>query len=81
MGQMHKFKRTYTHCEGFRVTEGGEVRDFEFDTPKRLTSLTRASALARRKFGDASITIVALNPVSKSYVVDIDKLMEIAEEQ
>lgn len=77
---VHRFTIGGSKVKGFRVLPDGTVEDFEGTLQRFYQNLNRASLAARRKYHDASITITDLTPDKKHYKVDLDKLMEIAEE-
>lgn len=76
----HKF--TLGGCEvwGFRVEPNGAVVDFVGTLRNSYDDLKRASAAARRKYGDSTITITETRARKKRYRVELEKLLEIAEE-
>lgn len=65
-------------CSGFRVDPDGNVSDFDCVLDGNLRSLRRASAVARRKYHDSSITITNVETAVDNVKVDIDELKEIA---
>lgn len=75
----HKF--TLGGCEviGFRVEPDGAVADFIGTLRNSYDDLSRASAAARRKYGDSSITITETRSKKKRYRVELEKLLAIAE--
>lgn len=76
----HKF--TIGGCEvtGFRVEPDGAVADFTGTLRNSYTDIKRASAAARRKYGDSTITVTNTRTLKKRYRVPLDQLMQIAEE-
>lgn len=76
----HKFTLGGCRVDGFRVKPDGAVEDFSGTLRNSYTSLARASSAARRKYRDATITVTSVTPQKKRYQVDIDMLLEIAEE-
>lgn len=75
----HFFTLGGTRVSGFRVKPDGTVVDFEGTIRNRFSDLKRASAAARRKYGDSSITITEAVPEKTRYRVDLNALLQIAE--
>lgn len=75
----HFFTLGGTRVSGFRVKRDGTVVDFEGTIRNRYSDLKRASAAARRKYGDSSITIIKAVPEKTRYRVDLNALLQIAE--
>lgn len=75
--------RTFTiggcRVEGFRVEPDGAVADFTGTLRNNYKDLARASAAARRKYKDSSITICETVPQIKRYRVKLDELLKISE--
>lgn len=63
---------------GFRVSPEGEVSDFSGYLSRKYASLARATAAARRKYHDSSISIVEIEPKLHHFKVDEDQLMAIS---
>ena len=77
---MHTFTLGGSAIKGFSVASDGTVHDFTGTLNRCYTSLARASAAARRKYRDSSITITEIERHKRKFKVDLDKLLEIATE-
>lgn len=77
---MHTFTIGGSAIKGFCVKPDGSVQDFEGTLNRCYTSLARASAAARRKYKDSTITITEITRQKTRYQVDLDKLLEISTE-
>lgn len=75
----HYFTQGGCTVHGFRVTSNGEVKEFTGTLRNHYTDLARASAAARRKYRDSTITITSTRDAKTRYRVAIDKLLEISE--
>lgn len=76
----HKFTLGGCEVKGFRVEPDGAVVDFTGTLRNSYDDLKRASAAARRKYGDSTITITETRARKKRYRVELEKLLELAEE-
>lgn len=73
------FTRNVTKCKGFKVTDNGEVQDFEGDiTNCGYMSLSRASIAARKYYKDPTITVTEVSIERHKYMYDDAELMKIA---
>lgn len=75
----HYFTIGGCECYGFRVEPDGTVVDFHGTLRNFYNDLNRASAAARRKYNDSSITITSTIDSKKRYRVDLEELLAIAE--
>ena len=75
----HTFTIGGSEVSGFRVTDIGDVEDFHGSLRKTYESLRHASAAARRKYQDSSITVTECIPKKTRYRVRIEDLLKIAE--
>lgn len=75
----HRFTVGGSEVIGFKVADDGAVSDFRGTLRNHYKSLAHASAAARRKYRDSTITITECVPRKTRYKVDFDKLMAIAE--
>lgn len=76
----HYFTIGGCRVDGFKVAPDGAVEDFTGTLRNSYNSLARASSAARRKYGDSTITITTIRPQKKRYKVDLEKILDIAEE-
>ena len=75
----HKFTIGGCAVSGFCVGENGAVADFAGTLRNSYSELKRASAAARRKYGDSSINVTEIRPQKRRYRVPMEELMKIAE--
>lgn len=75
----HYFTQGGCKVYGFSVKPDGTVVDFSGTLRNFYNDLARASAAARRKYNDSTITITEVTDCKTRYRVDIDALMKIAE--
>lgn len=76
----HKFTLGGSHIKGFRVGPDGSVEDFDGTLRNFYKDLVRASIAARRKYKDQTITVTECKADKHRYQVDVDSLLEIAEQ-
>lgn len=77
---MHTFTLGGSAIKGFSVDKDGTVHDFDGTLNRCYNSLARASAAARRKYKDSSITITEITRQKRKFQVDLDELLKIATE-
>jgi len=77
---VHKFTIGGSIVEGYRVTPDGAVVDFRGTVRNTFSTLERATAAARRKYRDSSINVLSVKREVHHYKVDLDALMQIAEQ-
>lgn len=75
----HYFTQGGCRVYGFRVEPDGTVVDFSGTLRNFYNDLVRASAAARRKYNDSTITITEVKDEKTRYRVDLDALLAIAE--
>lgn len=75
----HKFTIGGCAVSGFCVCDNGAVVDFAGTLRNSYTDYKRASAAARRKYGDSTITVTEIKPQKRRYRVPMSKLLEISE--
>lgn len=76
----YKFTIRRMRAIGTTVDGSGNVIDFVGYLGRSYQDLKYASIAARRKYADPMITVLELEPVSKSYTCDYDQLMSISKE-
>lgn len=76
----HVFTLGGSQVSGFRVEPSGAVVDFAGTLRNRYNGdLARASAAARRKYHDQTITITECDEHKQRYRCPLDALMQISE--